>query len=55
MGTYIRWGWEMAVTYDRYKCVAVSIPKQLRNGRFASETAVRRFQRYNRRLDPEVV
>jgi hypothetical protein len=29
----------MAVTYNRYKCVTVSLPKRLRNGRFISETA----------------
>ena len=35
----------MAVTYSRYKFVTVSLPEQLRNGRFNSETAVRRFQK----------
>jgi hypothetical protein len=37
--TSVRWG--MAVTYNRYKYkfVTVSLPKRLRNGRFASETA----------------
>ena len=29
----------MAVTYSRYKLVTNSLPKRLRNGRFASETA----------------
>ena len=33
-----------AVTYNRYKFVTVSLPKRFRNGRFTSETAVRRFQ-----------
>jgi hypothetical protein len=32
----------MVVPYNRYKFVAVSIPKRLRNGRFNFETAVRR-------------
>ena len=45
----------MAVTYNRYKFVTVLLPKQLRNGRFTSETAVWRFQKRNRHLDPEVV
>jgi hypothetical protein len=47
----------MAVTYtyNRYKFVAVSLPKRFRNGRFISETAVRWFQKRNRHLDPEVV
>jgi hypothetical protein len=45
----------MAVTYSRYKFVTVSLPKQLRNGRFTSETAVRRFQKRNRQLDPEAL
>jgi hypothetical protein len=31
----------MAVAYNRYKFVAVSLLKRLRNGRFASETAMR--------------
>jgi hypothetical protein len=35
----------MAVTYNRYKVVTVSLPKRFRNGRFTSETAVRRFQK----------
>jgi hypothetical protein len=38
-----------------YKFVTVPLPKRLRNGRFTSETAVRRFQKRNRHLDPEVV
>ena len=45
----------MAVTYNRYKFVTVSLPKRLRNGRFNSETAVRRFQKRNRHLDPEAL
>jgi hypothetical protein len=45
----------MAVTYSRYKFVTVSLPKRLRNGRFTSETAVLRFQKRNRHMDPEVV
>jgi hypothetical protein len=46
--------WRMAVTYGRYRFVTVSLPKQFRNGRFTSETTVRRFQKLNRHLDPEV-
>jgi hypothetical protein len=34
----------MAFAYNRYKISTVSLPKLLRNGRFTSETAVRRFQ-----------
>ena len=30
---------------NRYKFLSVSLPKRLRNGRFTSETAVRRFQK----------
>jgi hypothetical protein len=48
----------MAVAYNRYKFVTVSLPKRLRNGRngrFAFEFAVRRFQKQIRHLDPEVV
>jgi hypothetical protein len=39
-----------------YKVIA-PLPKRLHNGRFTSETetAVRRFQKRNRHLDPEVV
>jgi hypothetical protein len=44
----------MAVTHSRYELVTVSLPKRFRNGRFNSETAVRRFQNLNRHLDPEV-
>ena len=40
----------MTVTYSRYKFITVSLLKRLRNGRFASEAAVR-----NGYLDPEVV
>jgi hypothetical protein len=42
--------------YSRYKFETVSLLKRLSNGRFASETAVRRFQnqKRNRHLDPEV-
>ena len=29
----------MAVAYNRYKFLTVSLPKRLRNGRFTSETA----------------
>ena len=39
----VRWG--MAVACGRYKFVTVSLPKRFRNGRFISETAVRRFQK----------
>jgi hypothetical protein len=45
----------MAVTYNRYKFAAVSLPKRFHNGRLTSETAVQRFQKRNRHLDPEVV
>jgi hypothetical protein len=45
----------MAVAYGSYKFVTVSLPKLLRNGRFTSETAARRFQKRNGYLDPEVV
>jgi hypothetical protein len=45
----------MAVTHSRYKFVTVSFPKRFRNGRFTPETAVRRFQKLNRHLDPEVL
>jgi hypothetical protein len=41
--TCVRWG--MAAAYSRYKFVTVSLPKRFRNGRFTSETAVRRFQK----------
>jgi hypothetical protein len=51
--TYFCWG--MAVTYGRYKSITISLPKRLSNGRFTSEAAVRRFQKLNRHLDPEVV
>ena len=36
-GTLFRWG--MAVTYSRYKFMAVSLPKRLWYCRFGSETA----------------
>jgi hypothetical protein len=47
----------MAVAYSRYKFVTVPLLKLkwLRNGRFTSENAVRRFQKRNGYLDPEVV
>jgi hypothetical protein len=35
--TCVRWG--MAVAYNRYKFVTVSLPKQFHNGHFTSETA----------------
>jgi hypothetical protein len=43
----VRWGMAVAVycTYSRYKFVTVSLPKRFRDGRFTSETAVRRFQK----------
>jgi hypothetical protein len=37
------------------KFITVSLPERLRNGRFTSETAVKRFQKRNRHLDPEAV
>jgi hypothetical protein len=48
---------EMDVTYNRYKSVIVSLPRRLCNGRFASETAVRRaaVSEAKGHLDPEVV
>jgi hypothetical protein len=30
--------------YSRYKSITVPIPKRFRNGRFASQTALRRYQ-----------
>jgi hypothetical protein len=45
----------MAVAHNRYEFVTVSLPKRPRNGRFISETAVRRFQKRNGHLDPEVL
>jgi hypothetical protein len=45
----------MAVAHNRYKFVTVPIPKRLRNGRFTSETAARRFQKRNHHLDQEVL
>ena len=36
-------GHYITVAYSRYKFVTVLLPKRLRNGRFTSETAVRRF------------
>jgi hypothetical protein len=44
--TCVRVRWGMAVTYNRYKFVTVSLPERFRNGRFTSETAVR-FQKRN--------
>jgi hypothetical protein len=41
--------------YIAVKCLSVPFPKPPCNGRFASETADRRFQNWNRHLDPEVV
>jgi hypothetical protein len=43
----------MAVAHSRFKFVAVSLPTWLRGARFLSETAVRRFKKLNRHLDPE--
>jgi hypothetical protein len=53
--TFVRWG--LAVTYNRirYQFVTVLLLKRLRDGRFTSETTVRRFQKRNGHLDPEVV
>jgi hypothetical protein len=47
--------WEIAVAHNRTKFVTVSRLKRLRDGRFTSETAVRRFQKRNGHLDPELV
>ena len=46
----------MAVTYSRYKFITISVLERLRDDRFTSETAVRRFQKQKRNghLDPEV-
>ena len=41
----------MAVTYNGYKFVTVSLPKRLRNGGFTSETAARRFKKWNGRYE----
>jgi hypothetical protein len=43
------------IIYNRYKIVTVSLPKRLRNGRFTSETTVRRFQKRNGHLDSEAL
>ena len=51
--TCFRWGMAVTVTYSRYKLVTVSLLKRFRNGRFNSETAARRFQKWNFHLDPE--
>jgi hypothetical protein len=40
-GTFVRWG--MTVKDNRYKILTVSILKRVRNSRFTSETAARRF------------
>ena len=48
-----RWG--MAVAHNRYKFVTASLLRRFCNGRFATKTAVRRFQKRNGQLDPEVV
>jgi hypothetical protein len=45
----------MAGMYSCYKVVTVLLQKRLRNGRFTSETAVWRFQKRNRHLDPEAL
>ena len=37
--------WEMPVRYIAVKFLSVSLPKRQCNGRFTSETAVRRFQK----------
>jgi hypothetical protein len=51
---FVRWG--MAVTYNRHKFVTAALLKRLlRNGGYTSETAVRRFQKRNGYLDPEVL
>jgi hypothetical protein len=44
-----------AVKYSRYKFITVLLLDQLRAGscHFASETAMRRIQKWNRYLDPE--
>ena len=41
--------------YSRYEFIIALILKRLRDGRFASETDMRRFQKRTRHLDPEVV
>jgi hypothetical protein len=45
----------MAVTYSRYEFLTVSILKRFRNGRFTSQTPLRRFKKWNRHLNPEVL
>jgi hypothetical protein len=52
-GACFRWG--ISVTPNRYKFVTTAFLERLRNGRFAPETAVRRFQNKNGHLDPEVL
>jgi hypothetical protein len=47
--------WPLHIAYSRYNFLAASLPKRFRNGRFTSETAVRRFQKLNRHLDPEAL
>ena len=37
--------WRMAVSYNRYKFLTVSIPKRLHNGRFTFEIAVWSLQK----------
>jgi hypothetical protein len=38
----------MADTYSRYEFLTAPLLKRLRNGRFTSETTVRRFQKQKR-------
>jgi hypothetical protein len=56
LASFGEWPLHVTVTlYSSYKFVTVSLLKRLHNGRFNSETAVRRFQKRNGHLDPEVV
>jgi hypothetical protein len=40
------------MSHGRFKFAIASLLKRLRDGRFTSETAVRRFQKRNGHLDP---
>jgi hypothetical protein len=48
LASCVRWGVAVVTTYNRYYSytfIAVSLLKRLYNGRFNSETAVRRLQK----------
>jgi hypothetical protein len=48
-------GHYITITHPNGHLRTVSLPRRLRNDRFTSKTAVRRFQKRNGYLDPEVV